>query len=88
MTIPELPRHCGSWVVVSRATGAAVFETFERRTAEAVNAAAYDVVTAAEWLARINRAGAALYCVRDVPPPEVVERQGAGWLVATFEPEA
>lgn len=39
-------------------------------------------------LLNFNRAGAALYCIRDIPPPEAVERNGAGWLVATFEPEA
>jgi hypothetical protein len=53
--VPRLERHCGSWIIVSRATGAAVLETFERRTAEAVNQRAYEVLTAAQWLGRLNR---------------------------------
>lgn len=53
--VPPLERHCGSWVVISRATGRPVLETFERRTAERINQAAYEVVTAAQWLARFNR---------------------------------
>lgn len=35
-----------------------------------------------------NRAGAPLYVIRDVPPADVVEREGRGFLVATFEPQA
>jgi hypothetical protein len=55
MNVPELEQHCGSWVIVNRATGAAVFETFERATAEAVNQDVYEVVTAAHWLARFSQ---------------------------------
>ncbi len=54
--IPPLPRHCGSWVVVRRATGKSVLETFSRSVAERINQAAYEVVTAAEWLGRVNAA--------------------------------
>lgn len=53
--IPELEPHCGSWVVVSRVTGKPVLETFSRRTAEAINQVAYEVLTAAQWLGRFNR---------------------------------
>lgn len=53
--IPPLERHCGSWFVISRATGRAILETFERSTAERVNQAAYEVLTAAQWLGRGNR---------------------------------
>jgi hypothetical protein len=53
--IPTLEPHCGSWVVVSRATGKPVLETFERRTAEAINQSAYEVLTALQWLVRLNR---------------------------------
>lgn len=52
--VPELERHCGSWVVVSRVTGLPVLETFERSTAEAVDQRAYEVLTAAQWLGRFN----------------------------------
>ena len=55
MAIPELEHHCGSWIIVSKATGAAVLETFERSTAERVNQQAYIVMTAARYLASLNR---------------------------------
>lgn len=55
MLIPDLEPHSGSWVIVSRATGRAVLETFERRTAEAINANRYEVLTALQWLHRVNR---------------------------------
>ena len=58
-TIPRLEHGCGSWVAVSRATGKAVMETFERRTAEAVNQDRYEVLTAGQWLRRVNAAEAA-----------------------------
>lgn len=53
--IPELEPHCGSWVVVSRETGESVLETYSRKTAERVNQAAYEVLTAAQYLVRLNR---------------------------------
>jgi len=52
--IPELQRHCGSWIIVDRATGRSVFETFERATAERVNQDKYEVLTALQWLIRFN----------------------------------
>ena len=64
--IPELERHCGSWIVVRRATGEIVLEIFRqhRKTAEAINQSAYTVFTAAQWLGAYNaaiREGAADY---------------------------
>ena len=53
--IPELEHHCGSWIICDKETGAAVFETFSRRTAERVNQTKYSVETAAQYLARFNR---------------------------------
>lgn len=50
----ELEPFCGSWIIVSRATGKPVLETFERSTAEAVNQNAYEVLTAYQWLVRFN----------------------------------
>jgi len=58
-TVPELESHCGSWIIVYRATGNPVMETFDRRTAEAVNQEAFEVLTAAQWLGRFNRSVAA-----------------------------
>ena len=53
-TIPELEHHCGSWVVVSRATGQSVAEIFDRRIAAIVNLEKYELHTAAQWLAKLN----------------------------------
>ena len=53
-TLPELEHHCGSWIVVSRATGKAVAEIFERRNVERVNLDKYEIQTAAQWLAKLN----------------------------------
>jgi hypothetical protein len=53
--VPELEHYCGSWVVVSRATGKAVIEIFERRNAERLNFDKYELQTAAQWLANLNR---------------------------------
>ena len=44
-----------SWVIVSRETGAAVFETFYRSTADKVNTAKYAVVPIGEYLVDLNR---------------------------------
>jgi AAA+ superfamily predicted ATPase len=57
--VPALEAHCGSWVVVSRATGLPVLETYSRATAERINQTAYEVLTAAQWLGRFNRSVAA-----------------------------
>ena len=45
----------GSWIIVSRETGGAVFETFNETVANAVNLDKYRVLTAYEWLAEFNR---------------------------------
>lgn len=52
--VPDLPHGCGSWIVVSRATGSAVLETFSRRVAEAISTERYEVLTALAYLARLN----------------------------------
>jgi len=54
-TIPELEYHCGSWIATNRATGKAVAEIFERRNVERVNLDRYEIQTAAQWLANLNR---------------------------------
>jgi len=53
--VPNLERHCDSWVVVSRKTGESVMETYNRATAERINQGAYEVVTAQRWLVRVNQ---------------------------------
>lgn len=44
-----------SWVVVSKATGQAVLETFEKKTADAINRDKYDVIPVQQYLASLNR---------------------------------
>jgi hypothetical protein len=53
--IPDLEPFCGSWIVISRRTGRPVLETFARAVAERVNTDAYEVLTAYQWLIRVNR---------------------------------
>jgi hypothetical protein len=43
-----------SWIIVSRATGKPVLETWSSRTADAVDCARYEVFTALQWLQRFN----------------------------------
>lgn len=44
-----------SWVIVNKATGVAVFETFNENTAKAVNDKLYKVVPILEYLQEFNR---------------------------------
>jgi hypothetical protein len=50
------PVRCNSWIVVDRATGRPVLETYNRATASAINRKLrYEVLTAYAWLVRFNR---------------------------------
>lgn len=51
-------RHPASWAIVDKTTGRAVFETFNPRTAAAINPARYSAVPIGEYLASLNRKGA------------------------------
>lgn len=53
-TTPELEERCGSWVIVDRAGGKPVLETFSKSVASAVNQDKYEVLTAAQWFGRFN----------------------------------
>jgi hypothetical protein len=44
-----------SWIIVNKATGQAVFETFNENTARAVNERLYKAVPILEWLQSLNR---------------------------------
>jgi hypothetical protein len=44
-----------SWVIVSKATGKPVMETFTKRVADAANRNFYDVLPIGLWLASLNR---------------------------------
>jgi hypothetical protein len=43
-----------SWIIVEKATGKAVFETFKKATADAINREKFDVLTALEYLQQLN----------------------------------
>jgi hypothetical protein len=51
---PNLAPHEGSWIVVRKGTLDAVCELWTRAVAEKVNRAAYDVLTAGDYLGRFN----------------------------------
>lgn len=53
MSAPKLEHHCGSWIVVSRATGKPVLETFSKTVADAINTQRYEVLTALQYLSKI-----------------------------------
>jgi hypothetical protein len=57
--IPELERHCGSWVLTRKATGEVIGEFFDRRTVERFNPATVRAETALQYLIRFNREVAA-----------------------------
>lgn len=45
-----------SWIIVNKQTGAAVFETFNAATAQAINRDKYEAIPALEYLQQLNRA--------------------------------
>jgi hypothetical protein len=47
--------NSASWVVVSKATGRAVLETFSEAVAASVNRNAYDVLPVLEYLVGLNQ---------------------------------
>lgn len=53
--IPELEAHCGSWIVIDRSTGRPVGEFFERETVGRINFDKYQVLTAQQHLASLNK---------------------------------
>jgi len=58
VTVPELEPYCGSWVVVDHARQEAICEVVLRTTADRLAELAIpgkvDILTAAQWLARVN----------------------------------
>lgn len=46
----------GSWVIVRKSDNVAVFETFSRTVADAVNRDRYDVLPAYDYLVGLNKA--------------------------------
>jgi hypothetical protein len=60
MAIPELERHCGSWIATL--PNGVVAEFFDRRNAEKADAAGWKVETAAQYLGRINAEWSSCTC--------------------------
>ena len=52
--VPELPHGCGSWVIVRKGTIDAVAELFSRKIVSRINFAAYEALTALDYLQRLN----------------------------------
>lgn len=50
-----MSKPSASWVIINKATGEAVAETFLRHVAEAVNAEKYEAVPILEYLQGLNR---------------------------------
>jgi hypothetical protein len=48
-----------SWIVVSRASGLPVLETYSQNLVAKINTNKYEVLTALEWLQRFNKQVAA-----------------------------
>ena len=44
-----------SWIIVNKATGQAVFETFNENTAKAINTRLYEAIPILEYLQQLNR---------------------------------
>ena len=53
--VPTLAAGCNSWVIVRRATGEAVLETWSHDVAARISADRYEVRTALDHLQRLNR---------------------------------
>lgn len=54
--VPELERHCGSWIVRKK-PGGPIYELFERANVEKAAAAGWQVWTTLQWLVEFNRLG-------------------------------
>ena len=44
-----------SWIIIDKATGKAVLETFNRKVASAINTERYEVVPILQYLYQLNR---------------------------------
>ncbi len=55
MTVPPLPPNCNSWVIIRKASGKAVFETFDPLVVVALNPDTALAVPALTYLETFNR---------------------------------
>lgn len=65
-SIPTLEHHCGSWIIVNRETGNPVIEIFDERAVNLINQNKYEILTALQWLTRLNQK------IRNNSPPAAV----------------
>lgn len=56
MPAPKLEPHCGSWVIVQKTTRDVVREIYSQVIADRIadHEPAFEVLTAAQWLAEFN----------------------------------
>ena len=54
-TVDQMGRKVASWVVIEKATGDAVLETFSIDTAKAINLEKYDVLPKYDYLIALNK---------------------------------
>lgn len=67
-----------SWVIVRRADGKPIFETFSARTASLFRLRPdYEVVPIREWLSRVNAAARVEQPSPTAPPKSAVENRGS-----------
>jgi hypothetical protein len=46
---------CNSWIIVSRQTGKPLMETYDKTVVDVVNRERYEVLSAYQWLVRLNK---------------------------------
>ncbi len=56
MNVPTLPHGCGSWIIIRKGTFEAVYETWSQSVAEKINGERYTILTALDYLQRLNAA--------------------------------
>ena len=57
-TVKAATQGADSWVAVDKSTGKAVLETFEKKTADAINREKYDVLPIQDYLGSLNKTAA------------------------------
>lgn len=53
--VPPLPPGCNSWIITRKSDGVAVYELYDPCNVARVNRELYDIHTAADYLAALNR---------------------------------
>lgn len=79
MQVPALPPRGNSWVIVRKATGKAVFETYDAAVVAALNPDVADAIPASVYLADLNKriAGGEMASRNPWPPVDITLREPA-----------